>query len=843
MNKRAKLVQDIAQASTLSDQLLAVAALDQYDAGVRAEADQAKELDFTASIVEQTFTPVRTFEQHTAATDWLGQVEAPSADGMHQDMVAEASLWYGRVSTAVKADREEFAEQAKGMARRTASKYGPNAAQAAQTFIDYVAYLRSQAASGLDQIQQRIDPNNDPKATPLPTEVFDNFAPPIHPMNEGVSGTEDSQRAPLIQEVMGEGGGSNGPEVPDEHDTSVDYSHSYSEVPAGQPGVINTDPNRPTASLIDPTSVALGYEFNMDDWRKRQAAAAEGDSEAGQAGGFPAAGDDRFPLGYDEGEELGDTSGGVWGGTNELGADNPYHNASMKKGAPFAGYDDFAACVAANQDKDDPEAYCGKIKHQVEDSKKTGSRRQAASMLPQIQQTTDVHDGWAPTQLPQDVMFPINPNWDQSSQANGEQTQQGAPSVDQRQAVLAHLMRRNPATWTPQQSAFIRDVLKRNASLHVADQWSAPPNNAGMETPVGNSSATTPHPATDGAYQQGLADGQADRAAGDAPTFSDASSHASPYVQGYSAGFGNGQGAQVTSPDVPYSMGGDAGQQQNAADSNRLNAAASRRTARDFTEKGRENAKYSLGPDHKLPINNEQDLKNAHTRAHQVTGVSEDAVNSYLARVDKAMGYPLDCEHKPKGKESVLRASAAFVKDAELASTDFVKGYNFARAWTPKRRLVATGSAEFEAGLYAGITDNPGQQHAWVTAHRKQATKHPELTTRLKRHKYFTRRFATLNEDALVKGHYVQAATSTDLNTDGPGVSPDPTGQTPINGPGQEPELAGQTNPAAPGGPAPYNAAPPYGSPVTEDPMLGGGEKMRPQTAAFRALVQAGKRQ
>jgi hypothetical protein len=39
---------------------------------------------------------------------------------------------------------------------------------------------------------------------------------------------------------------------------------------------------------------------------------------------------------------------------------------AMRKGAPFAGYKDFAACVAANQDKDDPEAYCGSIKHKVE---------------------------------------------------------------------------------------------------------------------------------------------------------------------------------------------------------------------------------------------------------------------------------------------------------------------------------------------------------------------------------------------------------------------------------------------------------------------------------------------
>lgn len=42
------------------------------------------------------------------------------------------------------------------------------------------------------------------------------------------------------------------------------------------------------------------------------------------------------------------------------------HESSLQKGAPFAGYKDFDACVAANSDKGDPEAYCGKIKHQVE---------------------------------------------------------------------------------------------------------------------------------------------------------------------------------------------------------------------------------------------------------------------------------------------------------------------------------------------------------------------------------------------------------------------------------------------------------------------------------------------
>lgn len=42
---------------------------------------------------------------------------------------------------------------------------------------------------------------------------------------------------------------------------------------------------------------------------------------------------------------------------------------SMRKGAPFAGYDDFADCVSKNSDKDDPESYCGSIKNKVEGGK------------------------------------------------------------------------------------------------------------------------------------------------------------------------------------------------------------------------------------------------------------------------------------------------------------------------------------------------------------------------------------------------------------------------------------------------------------------------------------------
>lgn len=39
----------------------------------------------------------------------------------------------------------------------------------------------------------------------------------------------------------------------------------------------------------------------------------------------------------------------------------------LSLGEPFAGYDNFEACVAANSDKENPEAYCGEVKHKAEE--------------------------------------------------------------------------------------------------------------------------------------------------------------------------------------------------------------------------------------------------------------------------------------------------------------------------------------------------------------------------------------------------------------------------------------------------------------------------------------------
>lgn len=171
---------------------------------------------------------------------------------------------------------------------------------------------------------------------------------------------------------------------------------------------------------------------------------------------------------------------------------------------------------------------------------------------------------------------------------------------------------------------------------------------------------------------------------------------------------------------------------------------------------------------------------------------------------------------------SLRRVSAAFAPDSLMADPEFRKGYLFARKWQRGQRLAGRGSARFEAGLYAGITDSPARQGAWASAHWLQGQRHPELRRRLALHASFTRKEES--RGGLRKGAYIRArgGTSTDLITDGPGASPDPMGSTPLNGPGAPPPMGGLSDPARSGGAPPYQSAPPLpGGPVVPDDVMG----------------------
>jgi hypothetical protein len=280
---RAELRAALTKAASLAEQARLLDEIAKLDNARSASAAQGREMDFTAAVVRETLSPVRVHEHHTAATDWIGYDSEIPADWQNR-VIAEAAAWYSRVPDMVKADGDEYAIQAQGKARQFAGQFGIQAQAARQTFTQYVEFLRTQAASGLDQIQQTIDPNNVPKTTPLNPEVFDNFAPEVDPINAGTSGTEDSNRNPLLQEIMQGGTGMDpgAPEKPSEHDEQDNLSWNPPE------GMQQDSAPPRTGSLIAAPSVAIGgYGFSMDDFRREAAAKQAGGP--GKAEGGPAA--------------------------------------------------------------------------------------------------------------------------------------------------------------------------------------------------------------------------------------------------------------------------------------------------------------------------------------------------------------------------------------------------------------------------------------------------------------------------------------------------------------------------------------------------------------------------
>jgi hypothetical protein len=746
VSQRDEIVQSIQKAATLAEQAALVSQLDAYDRDRIAMQAQADSIDLTDTIIRETLSPVAVHERSTAETDWLGEVQA-SYDDYANEISAEAAMWFGRTSDEVKSDPEEFTEQARGMARHTAGRYGEQSEAAERQFMDYVGFLRTQAASGLDQVQQQVDSFENPKTTPLPQDVFDTFQPEVHPINQGVSGTETSERAPLIQEIEGNSGQQVAPPDPSHHDESQEFagpapveaspgstqgesSGGGSCVPCADGSCADcsggscTCSHGKTAALFEP-SLAISHVGNLDDF------IAQFDKEAlvKEAGKCPNCG-----------------------------------------GPPPAG------------------EKCARCGHKLGEP----LDKEAASGLDQVQQVVDSQENPRPEPLPTEVAYPWLLDGGQESEDQKKQESGGGHSASlaafqRRAAYVAGLMDRPYEDLTDierkEVRAFTATLQKR------ADQWSQPHEMPQPE--VANSPYTTPEPPT-GTYQEGVAEGASDWP-DEAPTYNDASSSAPDFVRGHAQGYGDAAQADPTGGAQPGMLPPGAG---------------------------------GIG-------------------SYQTHAGSLQATASVQS----------------------IQVSASFTSPMETSDPQFAKGYRYAAKWTPKKPLVKKGSVPFEAGLYAGMSDNPDHQADWVKAHEAAATKYQDrhYIKRLRMHREFTKRAAKDLQGFQVEGCYLRpeqglqatAATMTDLDSISPSTSPSPTGSTPINGPGRPGPLAGGADPAAAGGPSPYNGAEPYGAPVVPNLSVTHGQPtaidtqpgapvdaaayqhLSPQTRAFRRTVQA----
>lgn len=665
---RSELLQRIASAKTFDEQVRLVAQLDDFNRSAQRTAALDREVDLADTSIREAFTPVisRT-ARGSSDSDWL-DTEVADAPFDHSQLIAQAALWFQDVPDFVRADKDEFDEQAVGKARQVTSSLGVQARTAEDIFVGYATFLRTQAVvveagSGLDQVQQTTAPDGvTEKATPLPPDVFDNFAPPVNEFNEGVVGTETSSRAPAIQQAVN-GGGNSSPEVPGGHSETGQMTG-----PAPEPSL--------------------------------------GGSGGGGEGGSSLAG---------EGPAGGNSSPERAGGHSDF-ADIPV------QGGPTE---------LEEEDPAQPETEQTQPAGQVGDFRK----KEAASGLQQVQQTTDVNNQPHTTPLPTTVAFP----WlvDEGEQADG---MTGQSHYDQ--------------------GGQVSGGHQSHAVRKQADQWTQPAQL--IQPNVANSPATTPP-----RNVQEAGNGAADAANPDAaPSFGDA--HAAPaYTQSYT-----NAAPAAPAQNVPVSMGGDNG----------------------------------------------------------------------------------------TGRMHPAFASRKIASRQEMQHPDFQRGYKYAARWAEGTPVVRPGSPELEAGIYAGFTDNPSQRLAWLSMHASLAEVEPGLGERIAKHRELTHKVAAAQVLA-TDGTYlhVEAATGVDLETTNPSTSPSPSGDTPINGPGKPGPLAGEMNPAAPGGPSPYNGAEPFGSPVVPQqaavpqgqpvtiPDTGmasaynQGSGLSPISAAFRRRVQAGR--
>jgi hypothetical protein len=217
----AGLLRKAASSSSLPEQREFVRQAEELKSQAAAAKRAANEWKAEDAIIRDTLVPGRVHELHTAATDWITELDTSfDAKAASQKMVAEASLWYGRVSDDVKSYGDEYSEQARNLARRLAGQFGDGADVAERAFLDEAARLRSTAVrSGLvveamdeqeenseDASNATDDPMSSTAASSLP-EVGQQGYPSqtAFPAQNGNLPPEatSSNRAPALQELEG----------------------------------------------------------------------------------------------------------------------------------------------------------------------------------------------------------------------------------------------------------------------------------------------------------------------------------------------------------------------------------------------------------------------------------------------------------------------------------------------------------------------------------------------------------------------------------------------------------------------------------------------------------------
>lgn len=246
-----RLLREAAKAPTLAEQQRLIGEAETAKSVIQAEAARAREVDLAGAIVRDHLTPVSVFEHHTAATDWLGEVDTTPPADMNQQILAQASLWYTRLHPEVKQFPSEFTEQARGQAHKLAGAYGPSADAAEELFMNHVASVHArEVRSGT--IKVAVEAPTAPDTTPMPSGTAYEGLP------ENVT---TSERAPAIQALENNNGAGGATDV----------------VPVNDPGLgaVDTQVDRANGNLGDQSVADLTSQVNRTSTAARHTAHKE----------------------------------------------------------------------------------------------------------------------------------------------------------------------------------------------------------------------------------------------------------------------------------------------------------------------------------------------------------------------------------------------------------------------------------------------------------------------------------------------------------------------------------------------------------------------------------------
>lgn len=162
--------------------------------------EASRQLDLAGTEVRDRLTPSPVHELHTAATDWVGEMETGGGEGARQHMIAAAHEWYGDLHEAVRAEAGEFRIQAEGMADRESGAFGEVADQARQTFLSMAATLRQRDVRRGVVKEAEIVGDTGQTGQGAADVLGEN--PPTGEGYQGLPGaTTDSNRAPAFQDM------------------------------------------------------------------------------------------------------------------------------------------------------------------------------------------------------------------------------------------------------------------------------------------------------------------------------------------------------------------------------------------------------------------------------------------------------------------------------------------------------------------------------------------------------------------------------------------------------------------------------------------------------------------